>query len=182
MKKITVLSALLSLIFSSCDPGNRTKNIPAVKDFDLSRYMGVWYEIARYPHGFEKGMSHVSAEYTLESNGRVKVINKGIRDGRERKITGIARQRQPGSGELEVSFFRPFYGAYRIIYLSPGYDFAIVTSSSKKYLWLLSRTPEVSEETKTFFLQWIQLHGFSPENLIRVDQHPRETFSSEGKE
>lgn len=172
MKLMVIFSVVAALVMTGCSMKNRTDNIPAVTGFDLPRYMGKWYEIARYPHWFEKGLSHVSATYSLLPDGKVQVVNKGILpDGKLRLIKGVAVACPPaGSGELKVSFFRPFYGAYRIVYLSPEYDFAIVTSSTKDYLWLLSRKKEINAEQKDFFLNWIREHGFSSVPLIWVEQ------------
>lgn len=170
MKYLLIVPVLL--ILTGCVSEKRSDDLPAVRPFDLQRYMGKWYEIARYPHSFEKGLSHVSATYSLQSDGRVQVLNRGIKgNGKEKIIKGVAVASHPaGSGELKVSFFRPFYGAYRIIYLSPEYDFAIVTSSTKDYLWLLSRKKEINAEQKDFFLNWIREHGFSSVPLIWVEQ------------
>ena len=172
MKIPALFLAIIALTGTGCCLKNRTDHIPAVSGFDLVRYMGTWYEIARYPHSFERGLSDVSATYTLQPNGKVQVLNTGIRsDGSKSMIKGIAVACPPkGSGELKVSFFRPFYGKYRIIFLSPGYDLAIVTSSTKDYLWLLSRQKKISSEQKKFFLNWIQEHGFSASKLIWQDQ------------
>lgn len=172
MKFFAFLSAVIAVAATGCSIKNRTDHIPAVSDFDLPRYMGTWYEIARYPHSFERGLSHVSATYFLLPDGSVRVLNQGISaDGTERLIEGIVVAGEPaGSGNLKVSFFRPFYGAYRIIYLSPEYDLAIVTSSTKEYLWLLSRFREISPEQRDFFLKKITDFGFSSEKVVFVDQ------------
>ena len=172
MKKLSIFSAILTFVVSGCSMKNRTSDIPAVTEFDLNRYMGKWYEIARYPHRFERGMNYVSATYTLLPSGKVEVLNSGIdKNGNRKTIKGIAVAVPPaGSGELKVSFFRPFYGAYRIIYLSQDYDFAIVTSSTKDYLWLLSRNPVITGQQKDFSLNWIRDRGFEPSSLIWVEQ------------
>ena len=110
--------------------------------------------------------------YSLLPDGKVQVINKGIRsDGSVSIIKVIAAACPPaGSGELKVSFFRPFYGAYRIIYLSPEYDLALVTSSTRDYLWLLSRQKKISSEQKSFCMNWLREHDFPSDRLIWVSQ------------
>lgn len=126
-----------------------TSDIPAVDNFNIGKYTGTWHEIARGDHVFERGMTHVKAEYTILDDGRVKVVNSGIRsDGKEKHIEGIARLRKNanGKGELEVSFFGPFYGPYRIIDLDPEYRIAIVTSSSRNYIWILARDEKISSD------------------------------------
>ena len=172
MRIFSFFSVLISFLMTGCFMKNRTDDIPAVRGFDLPRYMGTWYEIARYPHSFECGLSHVSATYSLLPDGKVQVINKGIRsDGSVSIIKGIAAACPPaGSGELKVSFFRPFYGAYRIIYLSPEYDLALVTSSTRDYLWLLSRRKKISSEQKSFCMNWLREHDFPSDRLIWVSQ------------
>lgn len=133
--------------------------------------MGTWYEIARKPHFFEKGMTHVSASYEMLPDGRIRVTNRGIRNGKEEMIRGWARENgNPGTGELEVSFFRPFYGPYRIIYIDPDYALAIVTSSNRDYLWILSRSRNITPGEKEFCLDFLKNTGFSTEDLIWVDQ------------
>lgn len=172
MRIFAFFSTFIAIVMAGCAIKDRTDHIPAVTNFNLQRYMGTWYEIARYPHAFEKGMSHVSATYSLLSNGKIQVLNKGILpDGSVKLIKGHAIAGTPkNSGNLKVSFFRPFYGKYRIIYLSPDYDLAIVTASTKDYLWLLSRTREITPEQKELFLKKITDFGFSPEKLLFVDQ------------
>ena len=172
MKKIWLLGMASVLFFSGCNDENSTAGIPAVNDFDLRRYMGTWYEIARNPHRFEKGLSHVSATYTLNSNGTVSVLNRGVREnGSESLIKGVAMTCPPlGSGELKVSFFRPFYGAYRVIWISPEYRLAIVTSSTRDYLWILSRNREIASHERDFVLKLLKEYGFSIDRLQWIDQ------------
>ena len=112
--------------------------------------MGTWYEIARLPHYFERGLDQVRAEYTLQPDGSIRVVNRGVRNGKEQRIAGKAKLKHPEArplpGELRVSFFGPFYSAYRIIELAPDYSYAVVTGSGKDYLWVLSRTPKLPEK------------------------------------
>ena len=171
MKKSSFFSVILAIFCGGCTMNERTDQIPAVSNFELPRYLGTWYEIARYPHSFERGLKNVSATYSYLPNGKIRVINRGINvKGKERISEGIAVPASTsGSGELKVSFFRPFYGAYKIIYLSPGYDLAIVTSSTKDYLWILSRNKEISRKEKEFCLKKITEWGFDPDDLIWVD-------------
>ena len=109
MKSFMLLPVLL-LFLTGCISEKRTDDLPSVGSFDLRRYMGKWYEIARYPHAFEKGLSHVTATYTLLPDGNVQVLNRGIRrNGKEKVIKGTAVAGFPsGTGELKVSFYRPF--------------------------------------------------------------------------
>jgi apolipoprotein D and lipocalin family protein len=129
--------------------------------------MGTWYEIARLPNRFERGMTKVSAEYTLLPSGMVKVVNKGTKNDVIKSITGTARRVQGASGgELEVSFFKPFFNSYRIIKLAPDHRYSIVIGGSRQMLWVLSRSRELSPEDcaeiKTFLLK----HNFPLDKLI----------------
>ena len=165
-------SALLAALFSGCAPS--TSDIPAVGDFDLGSYLGQWYEIARLPHRFERGLDFVRAEYTLAPDGTVRVVNSGVRDGETRRVTGVARLKDPKAakpeGELEVSFFRPFYGAYRIIELDPEYRHAVVTSSTRDYLWILSREPVMEKAQLEGLLDRLGKMGFAVDKL----EYPRQ--------
>ena len=170
MKRISpggVFSALLAALFSGCAAS--TSDIPAVKEFDPDRYLGRWYEIARLPHRFERGLDCVRAEYTRAPDGAIKVVNCGVRDGELRKIVGRAKLKDPAAsppaGELRVSFFRPFYGAYRIIELDPEYRCSVVTGSTREYLWILSRTPKLPEARLAAILDRLGKLGFAVDKL-----------------
>ena len=162
-----VFSALLAAWFSGCAAS--TSDIPAVRDFELGRYLGRWYEIARLPHRFERGLDCVRAEYSLNADGSVKVVNSGVRDGKRRSVTGRAEPKHPSSapstGELRVSFFRPFYGDYRIIELDPEYRYAVVTGSTRDQLWILSREPVMAEPLLSEVIGRLRILGFATEKL-----------------
>ena len=143
-----------------------------VKHFDLSRFMGRWYEIARYDHRFERGMTHVTADYILLPDGTVRVVNQGIKKGKKKEITGKARQPDPDTfpGHLEVSFFLWYYYDYNVLYVDSAYQHAIVGSSSDKYLWILSRTPSVSDKELDKLLEIAKQRGYGLTRLIDVEQ------------
>ena len=144
----------------------------AVSDFDLSRYLGVWYEIARFDHSFERDLSNVMAEYLLRDDGMVEVINSGWKKGKYKVANGKARQPDPDTdpAHLEVSFFLFFYSDYNILMLDKDYQIALVGSKSPKYLWILSRTPEVSDKVLDHVLEEASSRGYNIDNLIWVDQ------------
>ena len=123
--------------------------LTAVDSVDLQRYSGTWYEIASYPNRFQAGCTATTAQYSIQSDGTVKVLNrcrKGGLDGEAVSATGRARTPDPQRpGELQVSFFGPFWGDYWIIQLDPEYQYAVVGQPSRDYLWILSRTPEMSD-------------------------------------
>lgn len=164
MKSKFFLTALAAIFFYGC---YETKNIPAVTGFDLKRYLGKWYEIYRLPNHFEQGLGNVSAEYTLNPDGSCKVINQGVRDGQIESVSGFVRfAGAEDVGELEVSFFRPFYGRYRIIKLAPDYRYSVVTSSSMDYLWILSRTPKISDKDMSDIFAFLKRYNFAVDKLI----------------
>ena len=163
---------LVSVQLSGCTgvaPG-----VTPVQDFDVNRYLGKWYEIARLDHSFERGLDRVTAEYTLRDDGGLRVINSGYsRESGERKVAEGKAYFVSGesTGHLKVSFFGPFYGSYVVFELDKdGYEYAFVTSYNKEYLWLLSRTPTIAPELREKFLAASRRHGFEVEELIFVDQ------------
>ena len=167
MSKFTVFifSAVLAF-FSGCAK-NSSMDIPAVADLDIEKYMGKWYEYARLPNRFEKNMRNVYAEYTMRRDGKTDVVNCGFDGKKTRCISGIAKSaNQAAAGELKVSFFRPFYGKYRIIYLDEKYTKALVTSSTFDYLWILSRERKLPEKELNMLVMLAAEYGFDTESLI----------------
>lgn len=142
--------------------------------FDLNRYLGKWYEIARYDHAFERGLVRTTAEYTLREDGKIKVLNSGYLNGLNgsyQESVGKAKPNKNGEpGQLRVSFFGPFYGDYYILDLAPDYSYSVVGSSSPKYLWILSRTPQLSAEVQSKILRNLQKRGYDTTKLIWVKQ------------
>ena len=117
-------------------------------------------------------MSHVTAEYSLEPNGKIRVVNKGIKNGKPKEIVGKAKQPDPVEypGRLEVSFFLWFYSDYYVMELDKDYQYALIGSSSDKYLWILSRTPELPKETLDKLLANIKQRGYDLTRLVYVEQ------------
>ena len=136
-----------------------------VKSLDLNNYMGRWYEVARFDHSFERGMSHVTAEYTLQSDGTVRVVNRGVRDGKQHEAIGKAKT-TPEAGRLRVSFFMFFYSDYNIMEMGEGGEWVLVGSRSPKYLWILSRTPQLSDEVINHILHLARERGYDTSELI----------------
>jgi apolipoprotein D and lipocalin family protein len=171
--KIGLLITALYLL-SACT--SAPEGINAVKNFALQKYQGKWYEIARLNHSFEEGMEQVTATYTINDDGTVKVVNKGYvtKQNKWHDAEGLAKFVSSSNvGHFKVSFFGPFYGAYVIFELdTPHYQYAFVTSYNKNYLWFLSRTPQVTEELKAHFLATANELGFNTEQIIWVKQQP----------
>jgi apolipoprotein D and lipocalin family protein len=141
-----------------------------VQDFELARYLGTWYEIARLDHSFERGLEKVTAQYALREDGGVDVTNRGFATGENRWQEAKGRAyfvKQPQEGYLKVSFFGPFYGSYVIFELDKAhYQYAFVAGPDTSYLWLLSRTPEVDPALLARFIEQAESLGFDSRNLI----------------
>ena len=174
MKLFLLLFFAAIVLFYGCEDLD-TARIPAVREFDVSKYCGKWYEIVRLPNWFEKDMYNVRAEYTLRPDGSVQVVNSGIKKGKQRSVTGRARLKgNDGKGELEVSFQWPFWGSYRIIKLDKDYRNAAVCGKNFDYLWILSRTPEISLAELNKTLEFLRLNGFEVSRL-EFSQHAAPT-------
>lgn len=150
------------------------EGMSAVQGFDANRYVGTWYEIARLDHGFEKGLSHVTAEYSLKEDGGLRVVNKGFDTQTGQWRTSVAKAyflETPDIGRLKVSFFGPFYGSYNIIDLDEkDYTYAMVTGPSTHFLWILARDKTLDNEIMQRLIQKAKTLGFKLEKLIYVDQ------------
>ncbi len=171
--KSLCLLLLIGLSSTACSSGNKSEiNTSTVKELDLKRFMGKWYEIARYDHRFEEGMTHVTAEYSLLPNGKIEVINRGIQNGKLKEIIGKARQTDPKHypGRLEVSFFLWFYSPYYILDLGKDYQYALIGSDTDNYMWILSRSPQLPEETMNKLLNELKQRGYDTSRLIYVEQ------------
>lgn len=145
-----------------------------ITTFDLDRYLGKWYEVARYDHAFERNLVGTTAEYSLRDDGMIKVLNSGYLytlDGKFKESVGKAKLNKNGKpGQLRVSFFGPFYSNYYILDLAPDYSYSVVGSSSPKYLWILSRTPQLKPEVQSKIVKGLQQRGYDTSKLIWVEQ------------
>ncbi|MGD2130344.1 MAG: lipocalin family protein [Lysobacterales bacterium] len=152
----------------------KPSGIEPVDGFELDRYLGTWYEIARLDHPFERGLTRVTAEYSMREDGGVRVVNRGYSSGKGEweKAEGKAFfVDSPDKGYLKVSFFGPFYGSYIVFGLDPvGYRYSFVSGPDTSYLWLLARTPQVDDSLKQRFLDRAEALGFETDQLIWVQQ------------
>lgn len=150
--------------------------VTPVKEFEVDRYLGRWYEIARLDHSFERGLERVTAEYSLEQDGSITVINRGYSAEQDKwkEATGRALfVNTADEAHLKVSFFGPFYSSYVVFELDKqNYQYAFVSGVSTNYLWLLARTPDVDESLKKRFIARAEELGFAAETLIWVAQSP----------
>ena len=147
-------------------------DITPVKGFDVNRYLGTWYEIARLDHSFERGLTKVTADYSLRDDGGLQVINRGYSEVNKEWQEAAGKAyfvRGKDEAYLKVSFFGPFYASYVVFELDEEYQFAFVTSSSTSYLWLLARTPRISEDLLQQFLSRAGQLGYPVDDLIFVE-------------
>lgn len=166
MKKRISLSVLLCKLTGY---SKLTADNSVVPKLDLNRFLGSWYEIARFNHRFERGLEQTKAKYTLRKDGKIDVLNTGIRNGKNFEAKGIAKLTNIPS-LLRVSFWRPFYSDYRVMLIDDDYQYVLVGSGSDDYLWILSRTPQISDETKDKILAEAQSRGYDTDKLIWVRQ------------
>jgi apolipoprotein D and lipocalin family protein len=168
------LLLLLLALLSACT--GVPEGVQPVTGFQADRYLGRWYEIARLDHGFERGLSRVTAEYTRRDDGSIAVLNRGWSDAEKRwkQAEGTARFVQsPDIGFLKVSFFGPFYGSYVVFELDrQDYRYALVSGPDKSYLWMLARSPTLDAATRDRLVARAAAAGFDTSQLIFVDQSP----------
>ena len=164
-------SLMIAFLFTGCV--GVPKGVKPVQGFELNRYLGCWYEIARLDHSFERGMSHVTADYSMRQDGGVRVLNRGYSEKKEWKSAeGKAYfVKTPDQGHLKVSFFGPFYGSYVIFELDQkAYQYALISGPNKSYLWILARKPEIDLDLKKRLISEAADLGFETARLVFPDQ------------
>ena len=173
MKDLRLAVVVLGLAVSLAGCATMPKGALVVGDFDKGKYLGKWYEIARFDFAFERNLDNTTAEYTLLPNGYIAVVNRGHDYVKEKwsEAKGKARFRgQDTVAALEVSFFGPFYAAYNVIALDKDYTYALVAGSSTGYLWILSRTRTIPESVRGEYLAIAESLGYDITKLIWVRQ------------
>ncbi len=175
MKRWGWLALCLALV--GCSGTGVPEGVTVVGDFEVSRYLGRWYEIDRLDHRFERGLTHVTADYSLRDDGTLRVINRGYdpAKGEWQQAEGRARFVEDAEvGRLKVSFFGPFYGGYNIIALDhEDYRWSLVSGPTRDYLWILSRDPELDPAVRRQLLDKARSLGFATDELIAVEQRDR---------
>lgn len=150
--------------------------VQVVTGFELDRYLGTWHEIARLDHSFERGLSGVTAQYSLRADGGVSVINRGFNAAKNEWNEATGKAYFVGTadtGQLKVSFFGPFYGGYNIIELDKdSYQYSMIAGPDRSYLWILSRSPELDPEILSGLVSKARELGFAVEDLIYVEGAP----------
>ncbi len=174
-KTFKLLFFLAILVFTSgCLKSQQVMDKSVVANFELSHYLGTWYEIARFDHRFERDLVGVTATYSLRDDGMIKVLNSGYKktlDGQRSTAVGKAKIPNPNlPSKLKVSFFWFFYGDYFVLELEENYQWAVIGSSSDNYLWILSRTPQMDEVVYQKLLQKLTQRGYDVSKLIKVEQ------------
>ena len=172
---LILLSVIISVLFTGCSGQKQMIDNSVVKELDLQKYLGTWYEIARYDHRFERNLVGVTANYSMRPDGKIKVVNSGYKntlDGEYSEAIGKAKIPDPENepAKLKVSFFWIFYGDYYVLELDKDYQWAVIGSSTDKYLWILSRTPQMAPEIYTDLLKRIADRGYDTSALIKVKQ------------
>lgn len=175
MRNFRLLLIFSFLILLSCTKTNSQMiDQTTVKTLDLNRYLGTWYEIARFPHSFEKNLVGVTATYSMREDGKIEVLNQGFKnklDGEPSKAVGKAKiPNKLEPGKLKVSFFWIFYADYFVLELDENYQYAMIGSSTDKYFWILSRTPQMELAVYDMLLERARKRGYNLANLYKVPQ------------
>ncbi|EPR42506.1 MULTISPECIES: lipocalin family protein [Desulfococcus] len=169
-------AVVLGLLLGCVGP---PEEIRPVKAFDAERYLGVWYEIARLDHWFERNLTDVSATYSLRNDGGIDVLNRGFDVSSQKWKIARGRAYAVGDndeGSFKVSFFGPFYGGYHVIDLDRyTYEYALVCGSNRSYLWILARNPQLPEEKTAHLIETAKSMGFDTSGLIFVAHKHRES-------
>lgn len=172
-KSLLLFIPILSILFfnSVANPPNGLK---PVEPFDKEKFLGKWFEIARFDFTFEKDLNNTTATYSLNKNGTIKVENQGFNYKKNKWQKVIGKAKFAGSenvGYLKVSFFGPFYSPYVVIALDQDYKYALVAGGSLKLLWILSREPTIPENIKEQYLKIAQSYGYDTSNLVWVEHN-----------
>ena len=166
-----VLTAAVSALWYAGQRVRVPQNVRPVQDFDAEQYMGHWYELSRIDYVFERGLTSCTADYVLQSDGTVQVTNRGFdpANGRWKSATAVAKLLAgPEVGSLKVSFFRPFYAGYHVVYVDHDAGHAVVVGDGAKYAWILSRTPSIDDAAYTRLVAIAVSNGVDASRLVRV--------------
>lgn len=169
---IVLATATLTMSLTGCSTAP-PEGLTSVTPFEVKRYLGKWYEIARLDHSFERGLTDVSATYTLKPDGSLEVINRGFNTKKNEWKSATGRALFTGSqnqGSLKVSFFGPFYGGYHVLALDQtGYQWALVSGPDRDYLWILARTKVLAPNIRDQLVAEAKKLGFATDKLIWVE-------------
>lgn len=174
--KTMIILAGIGLIagFAACSGSDKmSSKVPVVQNFDADKYLGQWYEVARFDFKHEKDLKNVTANYSKREDGKIKVVNKGFNTVKNKWEEAQGKAKFIGSEKsaaLKVSFFGPFYSEYNIVMMDPDYRTALVFGESTDYIWMLSRTKTISESTKQKYLNFAKKQGYNLNRLVWTQQ------------
>lgn len=172
---VSVILGTIILGISSCS--TMPEGARPITNLDTDRYIGKWYEIARFDFRYEKDMDNTTAHYSLNEDNSIKVVNRGYNYKKNKWSEAVGKAKivdKPNVGRLKVSFFGPFYSPYNIIKLDPEYKYALVVGKNTNYIWFLSRTPDMPEEVKTDFVKEAEALGYDMSRLVWVEHGNRD--------
>ena len=168
--KSLIVSIIMIGFFGAC--ASIPKGVVAVTNFDKEKYLGTWYEIARFDFRFEKDLNNTTANYSVNPDGTIRVQNRGYNYVKKEWKEAIGKAKfvgDPTVAMLKVSFFGPFYAGYNVIALDADYQYALVSGGDLKYLWILAREKTIPDEIKESYVKLAQSLGFDTEQLIWVE-------------
>lgn len=172
MTRLLLIALLALLLLSACT--GKPSTVKPVENFQAQKYLGTWYEIARLDHRFERGLSKVTAEYSLRDDGGIKVVNRGYSAEKNVWKESVGKAyfvNEKDEGYLKVSFFGPFYGSYIVFELEQeNYQYALISGPDTSYFWLLSRTPTLAPELQAKLIDKAVTLGFDRSKIIMVEQ------------
>ena len=168
MKNLFKTSALICMVLLFIACSSKNPPLQTVQKVDINRYLGTWYEIARYEHFFEKDCKNVSANYSMLDEQTIKVVNRctNMLTNEKKEAIGRAYATDDTNSKLKVSFFRPFYGDYWVLILDENYEYVVVGTPNRGYLWILARQKTISDEIKNSILEKLPSLGFDASKLI----------------
>lgn len=174
IKSLIALSALGIITFMfSCKSVKVPSDLKVVDNFEVKKYAGLWYEIARFDFKHEKDMDNVTANYSLNDDGSIKVVNKGynFKDKEWKETEGKAKfVESENKGALKVSFFGPFYAGYNVVKLDKDYKYALIFGESKDYIWILSREKTIPTNIKNEYIEFAKNYGYDLSRLVWTKQ------------
>ncbi len=175
MKKHSFLTlALITMTISFFSCATIPKGVNAITPFEKEKYLGKWYEIARFDFKFERGLNNTTAEYSLREDGKIKVLNKGYNYEEKTWQEAIGKAKFVGDDNvamLKVSFFGPFYSGYNVIAMDDNYKYALISGANLNYLWILSREKIIPENIKKEYLEIAKGYGFNISNLLWIEHN-----------
>ncbi|HRZ41489.1 MAG TPA: lipocalin family protein [Bacteroidales bacterium] len=174
-KLLLFFNIVIMIGFNSCS--TIPKGVTAVQPFEKGKYLGKWFEIARIDFKYERDLNNTTAEYSLNTNGTIKVLNKGYNVKKREWEQAVGKAKFVGAdtiGKLKVSFFGPFYSGYNVIAIDSDYKYVLVAGASFKYLWILSREPNIPDEIKTKYLKIAEDFGYNTSDLLWIEHNKQQ--------